>query len=59
MNILLTGGTGYIGSHIVVELTRQGYVPIIVDNLSNSNKIVLERIKIITGKDVKFLKKML
>lgn len=57
MNILLTGGTGYIGSHIVVELLNQVYVPIIVDNLSNSNKIVLDRIKKITGKDVIFFEK--
>ena len=48
-NILVTGGTGYIGSHTVVELQRAGYTPIIVDNLSNSNIGVLEQIEKITG----------
>lgn len=47
--ILVTGGTGYIGSHTVVELIEAGYEPIIVDNLSNSNIGVLEGIKKITG----------
>ena len=36
MAILVTGGTGYIGSHTVVELIEEGYEPIIVDNLDNS-----------------------
>lgn len=54
MSILVTGGTGYIGSHTVVELLNSGYDPIIVDNLCNSSKEVLNRIKLITGKDVKF-----
>ncbi|HQJ89739.1 MAG TPA: GDP-mannose 4,6-dehydratase, partial [Paludibacteraceae bacterium] len=47
--ILVTGGTGYIGSHTVVELINAGFEPIIVDNLSNSNIGVLEGIKKITG----------
>lgn len=47
--ILVTGGTGYIGSHTVVELINAGYEPIIVDNLSNSNINVLDGIKAITG----------
>ena len=55
-NILVTGGTGYIGSHTVVELINAGYNPIIVDNLSNSKIQVLDRIKTITGVDVKFYK---
>lgn len=46
--ILVTGGTGYIGSHTCVELINAGYDIIIVDNLSNSKQIVLERIKAIT-----------
>lgn len=46
--ILVTGGTGYIGSHTVVELFNAGYEPIIIDNLSNSNISVLEGIKAIT-----------
>lgn len=48
-NVLVTGGTGYIGSHTVVELINAGYNPIIVDNLSNSKKEVIERIAEITG----------
>ncbi len=48
-SILVTGGTGYIGSHTVVELQQSGYRVIIVDNLSNSNKSVLVGIENITG----------
>lgn len=48
--ILVAGGTGYIGSHTVVELMQQGYEVVIVDNLSNSDKNVLEGITAITGK---------
>lgn len=48
--ILVTGGTGYIGSHTVVELQNAGYEVIIVDDLSNSNIDVLENITKITGK---------
>src|SRR5690606_35327837 len=47
--ILVTGGTGYIGSHTVVELFEAGYTPVIIDNLSNSNIGVLDQIKKITG----------
>lgn len=47
--ILVTGGTGYIGSHTVVELQQAGYPVVIVDNLSNSNREVLEGIRRITG----------
>jgi len=47
--ILVTGGTGYIGSHTVVELQNAGYDVIIVDNLSNSNSNVLQNIEKITG----------
>lgn len=49
MKILVTGGTGYIGSHTVVELQQLGYEVIIVDNLSNSTAAVVERIEMITG----------
>jgi UDP-glucose 4-epimerase len=49
MKILVTGGTGYIGSHTVVELQQQGFEVIIVDNLSNSTAAVVERIGMITG----------
>lgn len=47
--ILVTGGTGYIGSHTVVELQNAGYPVVIIDNLSNSNRDVLEGIRRITG----------
>lgn len=49
MKILVTGGTGYIGSHTVVELIENGHECIIVDNLYNSSIGVLDRIKEITG----------
>lgn len=49
MSILVTGGTGYIGSHTVVELINAGEKAVIVDNLSNSKKCVLDRIETITG----------
>lgn len=48
-NVLVTGGTGYIGSHTCVELIKAGYTPIIVDNLCNSKVEVLNRIYQITG----------
>jgi UDP-glucose 4-epimerase len=47
--ILVTGGTGYIGSHTVVELQTAGYEVVIIDNLSNSNENVVEGIEKITG----------
>jgi UDP-glucose 4-epimerase len=67
--ILITGGLGYIGSHTVVELIARGYKPIIVDNLSNSNIGILDRIEQISGirpefhqidlTEISFLKNML
>ena len=54
MRVLVTGGAGYIGSHTVVELLNDNHEVIIVDNFSNSNPEVLNRIKEITGKDFKF-----
>ncbi len=54
MKILVTGGTGFIGSHTCVELIEAGYEPVIVDNLSNSQRSVVGRIKEITGRDVIF-----
>lgn len=47
--ILVTGGTGYIGSHTAVELINAGYDVVIIDNLSNSNREVLDGIEAITG----------
>lgn len=54
MKILVTGGTGYIGSHTAIELLDNDYEVVIIDNLSNSKKEVVDRIKDITGKDVTF-----
>ena len=54
MQVLLTGGTGYIGSHTAVELINKGHEVIIVDNLSNSKIEVVEKIKQITGIEPKF-----
>ncbi len=52
--ILVTGGTGYIGSHTVVELQESGFEVVIVDNLSNSSIEVLDNIEKITGKKPAF-----
>ena len=54
--ILVTGGTGYIGSHTVVELQEAGFEVVIVDNLSNSEAEVVQRIAEITGTEPKFYK---
>lgn len=50
MKILITGGTGFIGSHTVVELFESGHTPIIIDNLSNSEEWIIDRIEKIAGK---------
>jgi UDP-glucose 4-epimerase len=50
MNILLTGGAGYIGSHTYVALVEAGYTPVILDNFANSHPEVLQRLQRITGK---------
>ena len=52
MNILVTGGAGYIGSHTCVELLNKGYDVIVIDNFSNSSKESLNRVTRITGKKV-------
>ncbi len=54
MKILVTGGTGYIGSHTCVELLNNGYEIVVIDNFSNSKKDVVEKIKEITKKDFIF-----
>lgn len=54
MSVLVTGGLGYIGSHTVVELINQGYDVVVVDNLSNSKIEIVEQIRKITGKQIKF-----
>lgn len=54
MKVLVTGGLGFIGSHTVVELLKNNYEVIIVDNLFNSKIDVLDKIKMITGKEARF-----
>lgn len=56
MEILVTGGLGYIGSHTVVELVSAGYTPVVIDNLSESDIEVKERIEKITGQELIFEK---
>ena len=55
MNILVTGGAGYIGSHTCVELLNAGFTPIVVDNLCNSDAESLRRVERITGSPVPFI----
>lgn len=54
MKVLVTGGTGYIGSHTCVLLLEQGYEVVIIDNLVNSKVEVVDKIESITGKKIKF-----
>ena len=54
MKILVTGGAGYIGSHTCIELLNNDYEVVVVDNLCNSSKESLNRVKTITGKEVVF-----
>ena len=54
MNVLVTGGAGYIGSHTCVELLNLGYGVVVIDNLCNSNPESLKRVQELTGKQVKF-----
>ena len=56
MNILVTGGLGYLGSHAVVELIKQNYGVVILDNLSNSHRKNLKRIEKITSQKLNFYK---
>ncbi|HEX8612573.1 MAG TPA: UDP-glucose 4-epimerase GalE [Telluria sp.] len=55
MKILVTGGLGYIGSHTCVELIKAGHEPIAFDNLSNSQRSVLERVERISGQPLTFI----
>ncbi|MEY4987209.1 MAG: UDP-glucose 4-epimerase GalE [Bacteroidota bacterium] len=56
MNILITGGAGFIGSHTYVALIEHGYTPIIVDNFSNSKESVISQLADITGKSVEIVR---
>lgn len=53
-NVLITGGAGYIGSHVAVELLNKNYKVIVYDNLTNSSKISVKRVEEITGKNLIF-----
>ena len=55
MNILVTGGAGYIGSHTIIELLQAGHSVVALDNLANSSKTALERVEKITGQEVPFI----
>lgn len=54
MNILVTGGAGYIGSHTIIELLSNGHNVVVIDNLSNSNEESLRRVEKITQKNIEF-----
>lgn len=54
MATLVTGGAGYIGSQTCLELLKSGYNVVVIDNLSNSQKVSLERVKELTGKNITF-----
>ena len=56
MNVLLTGGTGYIGSHTAVVLVQSGHQVVLYDNLSNSSDAVLQKLSQITGQSIPFIK---
>lgn len=55
MNVLVTGGAGYIGSHTCIELIQAGYTPIVVDNFCNSNPKSLERTAEIAGRKIELI----
>ncbi len=57
MKILVTGGAGYIGSHTCVELINAGHDVVIIDNLSNSKSVAVERVEKIVGKSIPFYEK--
>ncbi len=54
MNVLVTGGAGYIGSHTCLELLNKGYGVVVIDNLCNSNPLSLKRVEALTGKSIRF-----
>ena len=54
MNVLVTGGAGYIGSHTCLELLESGCGVIVIDNLCNANPKSLERVEQLTGKKITF-----
>lgn len=56
MNILLTGGAGYIGSHTIIELVKAGHDVVVIDNLYNSKEEAIKRVESITGTTIPFYK---
>lgn len=56
MKILVTGGAGYIGSHVIIELVAKGHEPVVLDNYVNSSPASLERVAQITGKEIPLIK---
>ncbi len=56
MKVLVTGGTGFIGSHTIVELQQAGYDVVAIDNFENSSEFVIQQIKTISGKEFAFIK---
>jgi len=50
--VLVTGGAGYVGSHVVVELARAGYAPVVLDNFSNSTRAILTRLEALASRPV-------
>ena len=55
MNVLVTGGAGYIGSHTCLELLESGHGVVVIDNLSNSNPESLKRVQELAGKTLTFI----
>ena len=55
MNVLLTGGAGYIGTHTCIELINAGHTVVVADNFSNSSPKAIERVEEITGKKIPLL----
>ncbi len=58
MKILVTGGAGYIGSHTCIELVKEGYEVVVVDNLCNSSLESLKRVEKLTDIEILFIKWM-
>ena len=56
MQVLITGGAGYIGSHTIVELLNNNHEAVVIDNLYNSSQKSIKRISKITGKNLEFYK---